>query len=228
MTRRRRLPGRQGRPVAAAPGRRGGADAQHVADGRHRRAEAVDDPVTGPHRCRICPRAQTNWRADSQREAQRVPRFRSLHGLDVNFHKFAQPHRRPARPSRSGRRTRRPGARAGLVVRRHSSARWSSARPPTGCCTPRRYRSRSARAATGAPKSGRLTRITCAYSGTPESVHVVERVAALAERARCADAGGHLRDPGPHDVSRPKWGCSAEDSILEHAGGAAARDARRS
>ena len=53
--RRRRLPGRQGRPDAAVPCRRGGEDGQDVVDGDHRRAEAVDDAVTGPDRRRICP-----------------------------------------------------------------------------------------------------------------------------------------------------------------------------
>ena len=52
-------------------------------------------------------------------------------------------------------------------------------------------------------KSGGLSRLTCAYPGTAECVHVVERVAALAERLERTNAGRHLRCSRSNDVSAP-------------------------
>jgi nucleotide-binding universal stress UspA family protein len=63
-------------------------------------------------------------------------------------------------------------------------------------------------------KAGGLSRITCAYPGTPESLHVVERVAALAERLgvpmRVVTFAVRGRTMYP-----PEVGLRAEDSILE-------------
>jgi nucleotide-binding universal stress UspA family protein len=63
-------------------------------------------------------------------------------------------------------------------------------------------------------KAGGLSRITCAYPGTPESLHVVERVAALAERLsvpmRIVTFAVRGRTMYP-----PEVGLRAEDSILE-------------
>jgi nucleotide-binding universal stress UspA family protein len=63
-------------------------------------------------------------------------------------------------------------------------------------------------------KAGGLTRLTCAYPGTPECVNVVERVAALAERLgvpmRVITFAVRGRTMYP-----PQVGLRAEDSILE-------------
>jgi nucleotide-binding universal stress UspA family protein len=63
-------------------------------------------------------------------------------------------------------------------------------------------------------KTHGLTRITCAYPGTPESRHVVERVAAVAERLgvpmRVITFAVRGRTMYP-----PEVGLRAEDSILE-------------
>jgi nucleotide-binding universal stress UspA family protein len=63
-------------------------------------------------------------------------------------------------------------------------------------------------------KAGGLSRITCAYPGTPECVYVVERVAALAERLdvpmRVVTFAVRGRTMYP-----PEVGLRAEDSILE-------------
>ena len=63
-------------------------------------------------------------------------------------------------------------------------------------------------------KTGGLARITCGYPGTPESVYVIERVAALAERLgvpmRVITFAVRGRTMYP-----PEVGLRAEDSILE-------------
>jgi nucleotide-binding universal stress UspA family protein len=63
-------------------------------------------------------------------------------------------------------------------------------------------------------KAGGLTRITAAYPGTPETLHVVERVAALGERLgvpmRIVTFAVRGRTMYP-----PEVGLSTEDSILE-------------
>ncbi|MBB3605437.1 nucleotide-binding universal stress UspA family protein [Mycolicibacterium sp. BK556] len=67
-------------------------------------------------------------------------------------------------------------------------------------------------------KSGGLTRITAAYSGTPDNLHVVERVAALDERLgvpmRVITFAVRGRTMYP-----PEVGLSIEDSILEQLAG---------
>ena len=71
----------------------------------------------------------------------------------------------------------------------------------------------SPRGCRGAKTSG-LSRITCAYPGTPDCVHVVERVVALAERLdvpmRIVTFAVRGRTMYP-----PEVGLHAEDSILE-------------
>ncbi|MGH3675750.1 MAG: universal stress protein, partial [Mycobacterium sp.] len=63
-------------------------------------------------------------------------------------------------------------------------------------------------------RSGKLIRVTCAYSGTPESVRVVERVAALAAqldvKMRVVSYAIRGRTMFP-----PEVGLHAEDSLLE-------------
>ena len=63
-------------------------------------------------------------------------------------------------------------------------------------------------------RSGKLTRITCAYSGTPESVHVVERVAALTARLDVAMRVVSFAVRG-RTMFPPEVGLHAEDSLLE-------------
>ena len=63
-------------------------------------------------------------------------------------------------------------------------------------------------------KTHGLTRITCAYPGTPESRHVVERVAALAERLEVPMRVITFAVRG-RTMYPPEVGLHAEDSILE-------------
>ena len=75
-------------------------------------------------------------------------------------------------------------------------------------------------------KSGKLHRVTCAYSGTPESVKVVERVAALTDqldvKMRVVTYAIRGRTMFP-----PEVGLHAEDSLLSAWADAVARDARQ-
>ena len=63
-------------------------------------------------------------------------------------------------------------------------------------------------------KAGGLTRITAAYPGTPETLHVVERVAALAERLNVPMRVVTFAVRG-RTMYPPEVGLRAEDSILE-------------
>jgi nucleotide-binding universal stress UspA family protein len=63
-------------------------------------------------------------------------------------------------------------------------------------------------------KAGGLTRITAAYPGTPETLHVVERVAALAERLSVPMRVVTFAVRG-RSMYPPEVGLRAEDSILE-------------
>jgi hypothetical protein len=117
--------------------------------------------------------------ADSAKEAQRC--IESLDpGLDVSYHKFAN-------RSVSGGliqavdelkadvlvlRSASDGKLGQVVIGSTADRLLRSSQVPLAI-SPRGYR-RS--------KTGGLPRITCAYPGTPESVHVVERVAELAKR----------------------------------------------
>jgi len=63
-------------------------------------------------------------------------------------------------------------------------------------------------------RSGKLARITCAYSGTPESVRVVERVAALTAELDVAMRVVTFAIRG-RTMFPPEVGLHAEDSLLE-------------
>lgn len=63
-------------------------------------------------------------------------------------------------------------------------------------------------------RSGSLARITCAYSGTPESVRVVERVAALTTRLAMPMRVVSFAIRG-RTMFPPEVGLHAEDSLLE-------------
>jgi nucleotide-binding universal stress UspA family protein len=63
-------------------------------------------------------------------------------------------------------------------------------------------------------KHGGLTRITAAYPGTPDTLHVVERVAALAERLEVPMRVVTFAVRG-RTMYPPEVGLRAEDSILE-------------
>jgi nucleotide-binding universal stress UspA family protein len=63
-------------------------------------------------------------------------------------------------------------------------------------------------------KAGGLTRITAAYPGTPETLHVVERVAALAEQLNVPMRVVTFAVRG-RTMYPPEVGLSTEDSILE-------------
>jgi len=63
------------------------------------------------------------------------------------------------------------------------------------------------------PRGGRLTRITCGYPGTPESVDVVRRVAALAEQLEVPLRVITFAVRG-RTMYPPEVGLHAEDSIL--------------
>jgi nucleotide-binding universal stress UspA family protein len=93
----------------------------------------------------------------------------------------------------------------GQVVVGSTADRLLHSSPVPLAISPRGYRG---------PKAGGLTRITAAYPGTPEALHVVERVAALAERLgvpmRVVTFAVRGRTMYP-----PEVGLRAEDSILE-------------
>jgi nucleotide-binding universal stress UspA family protein len=93
----------------------------------------------------------------------------------------------------------------GQVVIGSTADRLLHSSPVPMAISPRGYRG---------SKTGGLSRITCAYPGTPESLHVVERVAALAERLdvpmRVVTFAVRGRTMYP-----PEVGLRAEDSILE-------------
>lgn len=93
----------------------------------------------------------------------------------------------------------------GQVVIGSTADRLLHSSPVPMAISPRGYRG---------SKAGGLSRITCAYPGTPESLHVVERVAALAERLdvpmRVVTFAVRGRTMYP-----PEVGLRAEDSILE-------------
>jgi nucleotide-binding universal stress UspA family protein len=63
-------------------------------------------------------------------------------------------------------------------------------------------------------KAGGLTRITAAFPGTPETLHVVERVAALGERLNVPMRVVTFAVRG-RTMYPPEVGLSAEDSILD-------------
>ena len=97
------------------------------------------------------------------------------------------------------------GGSLGQVVVGSTADRLLHSSPVPMAIAPRGYRG---------SKSGGLTRITAAYPGTPETRHVVERVAALGERLgvpmRVVTFAVRGRTMYP-----PEVGLSAEDSILD-------------
>ena len=79
------------------------------------------------------------------------------------------------------------------------------ASPVPVAISPRGYR---------AARGGKLTRITCAYSGTPESVRVVERVAALTAQLDVAMRVVSFAIRG-RTMFPPLVGLQTEDSLLD-------------
>ena len=133
-------------------------------------------------------------------------------GLDVNYHKVA--HRSTSGGLLEAVEELKPEAlilgsasdgKLGQVVVGSTADRLLHSSPVPMAISPRGYRG---------SKAGGLTRITAAYPGTPETLHVVERVAALAERLevpmRVVTFAVRGRTMYPPDV-----GLRAEDSILE-------------
>ena len=202
--RRRRLPGRKERALVAAPGRRGGQGAQDVTRRGHCRAQAVDDPVTGPDRRRICLVGRPIGRRLAARGA-------ALPGPDRRGARRQLPQgRQPdrwGRPSRGRRRTRR--TKSWWLARRPTarSARLSSDRPPTGCCTPRRCPSRSVLGDTGARvlASWRASPVPTRVRPNPSGWSNAWRRSPRSSTSRC----GWSRSPSEAaPCSRPKWACT--------------------
>ena len=92
----------------------------------------------------------------------------------------------------------------GQVVVGSTADRLLHSSPVPVAIAPRGYRG---------PRGGRLTRITCGYPGTPESVEVVRRVAALAERLEVPLRVITFAVRG-RTMYPPEVGLHAEDSIL--------------
>jgi nucleotide-binding universal stress UspA family protein len=149
--------------------------------------------------------------ADSAKQAQQCIDSLAT-GLDVKFHKVA--HRsvsggllEAAEELKSEVLVLGSAAdgKLGQVVVGSTADRLLHSSPVPLTISPRGYR--------GSKASG-LTRITAAYPGTPETLHVVERVAALAERLdvpmRVVTFAVRGRTMYP-----PEVGLRAEDSILE-------------
>jgi nucleotide-binding universal stress UspA family protein len=93
----------------------------------------------------------------------------------------------------------------GQVVVGSTSDRMLHSSPVPLTISPRGYRG---------SKAGGLTRITAGYPGTPETLHVVERVAALAERLNVPMRVATFAVRG-RTMYPPEVGLSTEDSILE-------------
>jgi nucleotide-binding universal stress UspA family protein len=149
--------------------------------------------------------------ADSAKQAQQC--IGSLtDGLEVSYHKVA--HRSVSGGLLEAVEELKPEVlvlgsaaegRLGQVVIGSTADRLLHSSPVPLAISPRGYRG---------SKAGGLSRITCAYPGTPESLHVVERVAVLAERLdvpmRVVTFAVRGRTMYP-----PEVGLRAEDSILE-------------
>jgi len=93
----------------------------------------------------------------------------------------------------------------GQVVIGSTADRLLHSSPVPMAISPRGYRG---------SKAGGLTRITAAYPGTPEALHVVERVAALGERLRVPMRVITFAVRG-RTMYPPEVGLRAEDSILD-------------
>jgi nucleotide-binding universal stress UspA family protein len=149
--------------------------------------------------------------ADSAKEAQRyLGALRD--GLEVGYHKFA--HRSVSGGLMDAVEELKPDVlvlgsaadgKLGQVVIGSTGDRLLHSSSVPLAISPRGYRG---------SKTGGLSRITCGYPGTPESVHVVERVAELAKRLdvpmRVITFAVRGRTMYP-----PEVGLHAEDSILQ-------------
>jgi nucleotide-binding universal stress UspA family protein len=93
----------------------------------------------------------------------------------------------------------------GQVVIGSTADRLLHSSPVPMAISPRGYRG---------SKAGGLTRITAAYPGTPDALHVVERVAALGERLGVPMRVVTFAIRG-RTMYPPEVGLSAEDSILD-------------
>lgn len=177
-------------------------------------ATVVPKPWTTPSPARIDVEYAT-WAdqlgADSQHEAERNLQ-QITKGVDVSFHKFAS---RTAgeglldAAEQLGAQVLVTGSSSdgslGQVVLGSTTDWLLHSSPIPVAISPRGYR--------GA-KSGKLIRVTCAYSGTPESVKVVERVKALTDELdvemRVVTYAIRGRTMFP-----PEVGLHAEDSLLQ-------------
>ncbi len=200
---------------------KGGLSALHLAVGAARTlktsltvATIVPKPWTAPSPARI-DAEYAQWAevlaADSAREAQRYLGTLA-EGIDVTYHKWA--HR-----SVSGGLTEvveqldarvlvlgsSSNGQLGQVVIGSTADRLLHSSPVPLAISPRGYRG---------SRKGSLSRITAGYPGTPESIAVVQRVAALAKRLgvpmRVITFAVRGRTMYP-----PEVGLHAEDSILE-------------
>jgi nucleotide-binding universal stress UspA family protein len=99
----------------------------------------------------------------------------------------------------------------GQVVVGSTADRLLHSSPVAMAISPRGYRG---------SKAGGLSRLTCAYPGTPECINVVERVAALAERLSVPMRVITFAVRG-RTMYPPEVGLRAEDSILEATAGQA-------
>jgi nucleotide-binding universal stress UspA family protein len=177
-------------------------------------ATVVPKPWTTPSPARIDAEYAT-WAdklgADSHREAKGFI-DQIAKGIDVSYHKFAS---RTAgeglldAAEQLGAQVLVTGSSSngalGQVVLGSTTDWLLHTSPIPVAISPRGYRG---------SKSGKLIRVTCAYSGTPESVKVVERVAALTKqldvKMRVVTYAIRGRTMFP-----PEVGLHAEDSLLQ-------------
>ncbi len=191
-----------------------GVEAAHTLKTSMAVVTVVPKPWTTPSPARIDAEYST-WAdqlgTDSQRQAQEAL-DQIAKGVEVSFHKFASrtageglldaAEQLDAEVLVTGSCAHGP---LGQVVLGSTTDWLLHSSPVPVAISPRGYR--------GA-KSGRLIRVTCAYSGTPESVRVVERVAALTKeldvKMRVVTYAIRGRTMFP-----PEVGLHAEDSLLQ-------------
>jgi nucleotide-binding universal stress UspA family protein len=149
--------------------------------------------------------------ADSAKQAQQCIDSLAT-GLDVKFHKVA--HRSVSGGLLEAAEELQPevlvlgsaaDGKLGQVVVGSTADRLLHSSPVPMAISTRGYRG---------SKAGGLTRITAAYPGTPDTLHVVERVAALAERLAVPMRVVTFAVRG-RTMYPPEVGLRAEDSILE-------------
>jgi nucleotide-binding universal stress UspA family protein len=148
---------------------------------------------------------------DSAKQAQQCIDSLAI-GLDVKFHKVA--HRSVSGGLLEAAEELKPevlvlgsaaDGKLGQVVVGSTADRLLHSSPVPMAISTRGYRG---------SKAGGLTRITAAYPGTPEALHVVERAAALAERLNVPMRVVTFAVRG-RTMYPPEVGLRAEDSILE-------------